>query len=76
MRAWLGIGLCCCVVAMVDGAVSLAATPEPVWVCCSRPSDCAKTQVCCSEETMGRPPCDETGEYPGYCVTICIHPVE
>jgi hypothetical protein len=76
MRAWHGVGVFCCVAAVADGAVSLAATPEPVWICCGRPSDCPKNQLCCSEETMGLPPCDLNEEYPGYCVTICIHPVE
>jgi len=70
---WQWTLLLSCVLAIVGGTVSLAATIESPWVCCNEPKDCGGGGfVCCPDEIMGMPPCN--GDQPGYCVSVCIRP--
>jgi hypothetical protein len=72
MRLWRECVLMCCGLVVLAGVFSLAASPEPRWICCNDPSDCGG-RLCCPPELVGMPNCSDD-ELPGFCMSVCIKP--
>jgi hypothetical protein len=58
-----------CAVAMVAVVGSVSTAAESIWMCCDAPGTCGTKLLCCPDENMGMPPCDD--DNPWYCSSFC-----
>lgn len=68
------IGVLGCVLALLAAAPSVLAQEEVVLACCSNPSECGGSWVCCDWEVVAEQPC--SSEEPGFCRAACVRNAE
>ena len=71
------VWLVACALAIGAGTASLFGRQEAVWICCYKTGDCGGGDyVCCPDDVLGQPPCDD--DLIGYCVQLaqCVRNTE